>query len=176
MALSPPPGLAVPEATVSLAPSPVPAGLGSAGVPGSGVALLVAPAVPVLLGTVSAVSPRCSWMVTLVSPAQHCPVGQPGLWEGRNVGEFGFQSDIVNNGGKQLVRNGFRGDLLKSFVMCVCGGFLLRAQRRAGTSGSGAVLGCAGLCWAVLGCAGMYWAVLGGAGAMGRSPTAGDME
>lgn len=60
---------------------PCACGLGSAGVPGSGVALLVAPAVPVLLGTVAAVSPRCSWVVTLVSPAQHRPVGQPGLWE-----------------------------------------------------------------------------------------------
>lgn len=52
------------------------------------------------------------------------PMGQGwGPWEERNPREFGSKSDIVNNGGKQLIRNLFHCVILKSFVMCVCADF-----------------------------------------------------
>lgn len=61
--------------------------------------------------------------------------------------DFSFKSDVVNNGGKQLIRNIFHCVILSICHTCVCAGFSSSVRAAEGWDqqrSSSRVLGCAG--------------------------------
>lgn len=88
----------------------------------------------------------CTGSLRLTTQRRPCGT-ELGLWEEKNPRDFGFKSGVVNNGGKQLIRNVFHCVISGISHTCVCAGFSSSVRAPEGwdqQQSSNRVLGCAG--------------------------------